>query len=1383
MRNKTIYIKIFFLTIISLSALAKENVGMKKRPASAALNVASGCRNTTAQFDLDINNVRARILNGGDLWWDPVGQTNYYEVPIGSNKNSIYTGALWIAGLDETNQIRAACQTYRQSGANDFWAGPISKDPNTQFLDVSVSTCEQYDRFWTTTKAEIETFVATGEATQVIKDWPGNGNVALGEEAIVAPYFDFNADGKYNYADGDYPKYQLDGNYPSDPVSGGALCNENLFGDKNVWWVFNDVGNSHLETNSPQPIGLEVRAQAFGFRTADDINNMTFYKYQIINRSPNALHDTYFGSWCDPDLGNASDDYVGCDVGLGLGYCYNADPDDDGAGGYGVNPPAVGIDFFQGPLADLNDGIDNDRDGVTDEPGEQIIMTKFVYYTNDNNQPTGNPATLDDYYQYLSGIWLDGQAITYGGTGRDPAAPPCNFMFPELTDPANPTLWTMSSAGIPGADMRWLQSAGTFTLQAGAVNYVTTGVVWAKATAGGPGASLNLIKLADQKAQALFDNCFKVLDGPNAPPIAIRELDQQLILSFENTATSKIEYYNEKDPTIPSQIPDSFGGFITLSNSEKSFKFQGYRLYQVANKNVSNLELNDPSRAKLIRQIDIKDNITKIVNFDFNGDLGVWFPTQVADSNTTTNVGLVHEFVLTKDYFTGQNLINFRPYYYMAVSYAYNNYRPFNPANGTFTQTAPYKQGRLGVAVYSGIPHHSFINNGGMTTNSSVGESFQIRRIEGQGNGGNVLDFTDETVNEILTSADHQSVHPVYVAGRGPIRPYVYEPFTVKGHDFEVMFDGLNSINYWGLLDPAAIPINISTILVIQGDTAVSPLDTMRIVIPSNSSIRAGTHLLIDNVQGITVANGLNKRFIDVVSTTPTNDTLMFLLEDINGSYVPGTGTLEIPIQRSTYNITAKNAEHIENYGIAMDIVQDASMEFGGGGANNGFLEATITDNSWLTFQADNGAPSYQGTIYDWILAGVIADPNKVYENVLGGAWAPVKYVASGVNGLVPSSPPLITNLIKSEYLASVDVVFTSDKSKWTRCPVFEMGSSGTEGNVARFGIRAHASLDKNFQPGDGVIDTLNPDDADFLSATGMSWFPGYAINLETGERLNMAFGENSALVSERGNDMKWNPTWNVTTPTDTVFGGMHYIWVFGHNLNGVNDVPKYDFGKLLINRLNTLPLPNNTVKRAIYKDLMWTSIPIARYNVDLSNGIPLSDVKVRLRVAKSYRNYVTTGVTDTVNQGNPSYEFSIPKSAEVTTGQTELASKALEMIRVVPNPYYAYSSYEKTREDQLDNRVRLVNLPSHCTISIFTLNGTLVRQIKRDVIADVSQGLAIEEGRDDNLSSTLDWDLKNTAGITVASGVYYIHIDAGALGEKVVKWLGVMRPIDLDTF
>ena len=47
---------------------------------------------------------------------------------------------------------------------------------------------------------------------------------------------------------------------------------------------------------------------------------------------------------------------------------------------------------FEGPIADDSDHVDNDRDSIVDEPGEQIIMSKFVYYNNDFSN-IGNPST------------------------------------------------------------------------------------------------------------------------------------------------------------------------------------------------------------------------------------------------------------------------------------------------------------------------------------------------------------------------------------------------------------------------------------------------------------------------------------------------------------------------------------------------------------------------------------------------------------------------------------------------------------------------------------------------------------------------------------------------------------------------------------------------------------------------------------------------------------------------------------------------------------------------------------------------------------------------------------------------------------------------------
>ena len=50
--------------------------------------------------------------------------------------------------------------------------------------------------------------------------------------------------------------------------------------------------------------------------------------------------------------------------------------------------------------------------------------------------------------------------------------------------------------------------------------------------------------------------------------------------------------------------------------------------------------------------------------------------------------------------------------------------------------------------------------------------------------------------------------------------------------------------------------------------------------------------------------------------------------------------------------------------------------------------------------------------------------------------------------------------------------------------------------------------------------------------------------------------------------------------------------------------------------------------------------------------------------------------------------------------------------MNVVPNPYNGVSSYETS---QLDNRVKIINLPNTCTISIYSINGSLINQIKKD--------------------------------------------------------------------
>jgi hypothetical protein len=366
-------------------------------------------------------------MTGGDMWWD-LQQTPKYEVPKGSKKTSLFAGSLWLGGVDVSNQLKVAAQRFRGEGV-DFYTGPLRLDN----AEIDAETCTKYDKFFLTYKQDVVEFTAynlakafdnanPGSTTAEenfpgysipasIQNWPGNNeddNYAFN----LAPYVDENNDGVYNYLDGDYPAYD---------VKGTGECRtdqlDQVYGDQNLWWVFNDNGNIHGESGS-QPIGMEIRAQAFAFAANDEVNNMTFYNYQVINRSTYTLTDTYFGFWVDPDLGNAQDDYVGCDVMKGLGYCYNGDDYDQnqgGAFGYLDQPAAIGVDFFQGPFQD-SDGEDNAYgidtlealngvgygDGTPDN--ERFGMRRFLYHNNANGV-LGDPGTGPDYYNFLRGRW------------------------------------------------------------------------------------------------------------------------------------------------------------------------------------------------------------------------------------------------------------------------------------------------------------------------------------------------------------------------------------------------------------------------------------------------------------------------------------------------------------------------------------------------------------------------------------------------------------------------------------------------------------------------------------------------------------------------------------------------------------------------------------------------------------------------------------------------------------------------------------------------------------------------------------------------------------------------------------------------------------------
>lgn len=1413
----------------------------------ASAKVMDACGGAKSSMEMWVNNVRTIIFTGGDMWWDLFGSGNAFYVVPGTMDKSLgvsanFAGSIWIGGLDVGGQLKVAAMTYRQNGY-DFWPGPL--DPTSGTTNDGV--CNKYDKIFKITRKEVEDHVYGVSTSDAVNKWPGNG--IDGDRPMLAPFWDNNGDFFYDPSAGDYPYYDIYNKAEKDNL---GVCKAKLFGDQTLWWVFNDKGNIHTETGG-QSIGLEIRGQAFGFKTNDDINNMTFYNYEVVNRSTFTLFKTYFTVWTDADLGNYNDDYVGCDIDKGLGFIYNSDGNDQsiaGANGYGEFPAALGCDFFKGPLADEGDGIDNDYDTKIDEVGETIGMAKFLYYNNNIGSfpvQTTNPALASHYYNYMTGFWKDGSPFTDGGNAYG-GSTPVNYVYPGELYPIV-SGWNEFNAGNQAGDRRFLQSAGPFTLKPGAVNNVTFGLPWAQSPVKNDNLfAVGLLKNADLKAQALFDNCFKILDGPEAPDMTIQEGNNELMIYLNNNPYSNnyLNKYDERDVTI---FPIPGQTAPCLASPDQNYRFEGYKVYQLRDGQVSQTDIDDATKAKLVFQCDVKNGVSRLINYLYDASIGSDVPKIKVEGSDD---GIVTTFKVTEDAFstsTNKKLINNKTYYFMAFAYAYNNYATYkpngdplaNPCESYYGQKRPYLEGRK-TKKAAGIPHLTDVESGGTISQSNYGYGPKIKRIEGQGNGGNSMDLTQATVNEIL--ANGWARYPEYENGRGPIKVKVVDPLNIPNSTFTVKFLRLPSTAY-----------NATSTPVPSAWAAPSP---------SVSHYAYGYKYLAN-------------------ASTTKYDSITWVL----------TNLADGKVYQPKKSIKVGEEYYFSDLGMSVNIEQVAdpggsvsSMTVNPVLYNAGdLIEASMTfadpTKQWLTGLADNDQADDQ----NWIRSGsktdqspndyndyFNTDPDKVFAKVLGGTWAPYSLVstitkssssgqivvqaAPGYNGSYYLSTYDDNKPAKTDprFISSVDVIFTPDRSKWTRCVVLEMqADSLLAENVTRhFAIRDHASVDKNGNVGDGLV-TNNPDDADYIGARGFGWFPGYAINIETGERLNMAFGEDSYNYADNGNDMIWNPTATINGSTyDDAWGGRHFIYVFGHNkdakyspnftstylgISTLTNTPigagRYDGGLQIYNQIkattsNTIAsgsgaIPYKYPLQNITRDAMWVNIPLLKnssYEFKNPSNMPC-EVKVRIRVKKPYRygystswsdripvtsnNYVagtnnfvcpvgpgnlpkdTAGIISvgggTVNimQNNnfPMYEFN---TADIYTmfAESEVAKNALDYIRVVPNPYYGSSKYETKR---IENKVRITNLPGACTIKIFTMNGTLIRTFKRDVTGQEDELVVTDGFSQSKRTPYLEWDLKNQYGVPIASGLYIIHIDAPGIGEKILKWFGVMRPLDLQSY
>ena len=131
------------------------------------------------------------------------------------------------------------------------------------------------------------------------------------------------------------------------------------------------------------------------------------------------------------------------------------------------------------------------------------------------------------------------------------------------------------------------------------------------------------------------------------------------------------------------------------------------------------------------------------------------------------------------------------------------------------------------------------------------------------------------------------------------------------------------------------------------------------------------------------------------------------------------------------------------------------------------------------------------------------------------------------------------------------------------------------------------------------------------------------------------------------------------------------------------------------------------------------------------------------------------------------SQESSISANAQVAVPGTGTPDKVGD-VAVVPNPYRAdlyYNTLNPPWEKpnyfgdiwvEQDRRIQFINLPSQCTIKIYTVSGEEVRVIKHD---NINRGYA-------------DWNLTSSVGQTVAGGIYLFSVSDVIGNNQIGKFV-----------
>ncbi len=1266
--RKIKYILVFVMSIFFLAPGLRAE-GDKKDNSNKDLKKIN---NYVALTSLNINNISTYFFNNGISDISASGNSGLVY-PKGSGKTAVFTsGLLWGARVAGDPDPRVGGTAYRTG----LQPGKVLPDGT-----ADVTTLDKYRIY------------------RVRRDvFPGSDpNVDLSTEAALDGTSEAAIRTQY---EADWTEWPADMGAPFNDVNTNGIYEPTIDipgvkdADQTIWFVANDLNSGQTTyLYGANPLGIECQVTIWAYNQANALGSMYFRKYKVINITdrtvnPITFENMYFSMFSDVDLGDAGDDFVGVDTTLSLQYCYNFGATD--ATYNPLPPPAVGFDFFQGPLIDGIAGEDINKNGIDDAsdfgifnnqvagPGKiNLPMTAAYYFANGDanigDPPQGEIDGSREFYNFFQG--------KFGVSG----APFIDLktLLPTTYalngDPQAGTGWR-DGEQLPAGDRRQGSASGPFNMAPGDTQEVVVAEIVAGAIPGVDRLSaLGLLKFYDAQAQVAYNNFFDLPTAPPAPEVSVTSLDREIILDWSKN-TAKVE--------------------ATETFNKKGHSFQGYNIYQLP---TASSQVSEGIR---IATYDIVDAVGKISDFVFDVKTGSVIKYPVQFGNDT---GIRRFISITNDAVDGGiPLVNGIKYYFAVTAYSYNPDLAAVPNN----LENP-------IAILTVIPQTP---NPGVTYGDESGGAVTITH-EGTADGGPTVSVVD--------------------------------PAATTGHNYEVFFtqraeirdqngDWVAAAVVDGNMGPDTLTGSSIDIAAVYGTSGEVELHCLLNLVSADGDWCDGLSMTFPagvNILSAPTFQALNHDAANggIIVPEIVGNTINF--GDVSGS-LTGNGAFEGTEEWIVYIEPA-------NLPLAVDWV--------------------IVDDGWAGGPIDASGTTTVSTIANltrtakyWNLRDVTTS-TVLLENqgIIGGEYLfPPRddFNAAQLNPTTTADPIVDGFQVGVSVVYEAPINFSGDRL--TLSPANSpttLSSNSSTGNLdiqnyTIFGGTITSYAADNFGFGTYSIDELQLDyELRFTGIWDTTVVGGQTrITVREGTgSLATIFSTVTGAAGLATHPLNPNPgstapflirvpfeVWNKDTQTQVNL-------MFRDRIQTPTAEPFYAW---------------NPVNR------MYAIIVNSAYNATTPLTGALRDPATWVLVF--YGTNYTLGDVVTVSYDNP-IQIGVDKYLFNTNGSSfsnELAKTQVDKINVFPNPYYGVNTEELNKYNKF---VTFSHLPEKATIRIFNLAGVHVRTINKD---DIDQFLR--------------WDLANTAGLPVASGLYLAYIDLPDLGEtKILKIAVIQEQQILDRF